>query len=206
MSSTNWPAPTSIGASSRRETDLPIITICRCNVDFGLAAGLELLHASPGNDLAICWDLGGNTSHVARRRLRRSSALHLLEDVQHAFRRRDAHQMSSATLRFGHNALRLPSKILWERFQKRNPESAGASVPSRQTGSPFERRTGCLDGRPREPQWSCQRAPCHLSGPTAARSQEISDERPLREANAAATGRRLTTVSPDLKVPIRKNR
>jgi hypothetical protein len=52
----------------------------------GLAAGLELLHAGPGNDLAIRWELARNMSHVTPRRRRRSSARHLLGDVRHAFR------------------------------------------------------------------------------------------------------------------------
>src|SRR3954469_15453362 len=64
---------------------------------------------------------------------------------------------------FGHNALRLRSKILWERFQKRNLESARSAVPTRQTGLPFERQSGCFNGRRRKPQWSCRRSPCHLS-------------------------------------------
>jgi hypothetical protein len=47
--------------------------------------------------------------------------------------------MSSAKLHFGHSAPPIAAEILWERFQKRNPESAGAAVPSQQTGLPFER-------------------------------------------------------------------
>ena len=76
-----------------------------------LACGrIRASSSRPGNDLAIRWDLARNTSHVTPRRLRRSRARHRQEDVRHAFRRRGSYQMSSAPLRFGHNALRLPSK------------------------------------------------------------------------------------------------
>jgi hypothetical protein len=170
-------------------------------------AGLELVHASPGNDLAIRWDLAGNTSHVTRRRLRRSGALHLLEDVRHAFRRRGSHQMSSAMLRFGHNALRLLSKSYGNVSKD--------ATQNRPEWLFLRGKPDChLKDRPAALTVDCDghngpasaRHSMSLSRSTASRSREISDERPLRAANAAATGRRLTTVSPDLKVPIRKNR
>lgn len=115
--------------------------------------------------------------------------------------RRDSHRMSSATLHFVHNSLRLPSKS-YGNVSKGATRNRPERLFLRGKLNAICKTDRLLRRWPRESQWSCQRSPCHaIEQVDASRSREISDERPLREANAAATGRRLTTVSPDLKVP-----